>query len=759
MSDLKVLEVKMSAENYPQILELVCQQNKSYIYQNDETQDIAIGQFTAKNDPEPIEKGYHPLNFRDITLCGYDYKNKSGQKLGSNKIVSTVLHKMVERKEKNEKNRNGLIAIIHLICDCIKNFFSGYGFYSSVYLAKRLIKYVNLEIKAEEAEIVKESEIEAKQIFENEIEKKEIKLKDPSQIELLIPNKPIELKKLVTEKNVTRPPLLRDRSVTAGKKTALEHYLKDPAKCPLFYTKMIYQDMKLIEQKSNSADTTSVVGLMKYASGIDDKDSVDLRDDMCARVLLDTIRFCNKETSGQLTEWLIKEKTFHPALLMECFKIFLKFDNEQKPYNEFALQTLVKIYVEREWNKLKDIEGDPLFPSNNHLLVSVMSQLINKGPNDNLVEKWASWFIEQKEFDITTFAAWIRIFKTREETKSVGVSIYYPLRNSLMAYLDNQTEWKEKLKDTDLAVYLGLKPPPVIVDIPKVPKIPKSKDKPISFETAAITLEERKLKIPPITKKVTAGKISAMEDYKKDPNNCSLLHRNIIFQDVKHIENPVNSGDQTISVVGLMKHFSGLTEVDLHNEVCAQVILDILRCCNKNTSEAVIHWLTNQKTFHVSLLKRCIYIFKSMESLDGKKAYSLFALETLIRHYIDQEWNRVKGGDGKPIVPTNDPIIVAGISQMINNQPNDPVVTKSVMWMMDQNDFDLPIMIEWIRLFMHREQMKSTGAPMCYPLRDELFAYLNKREEWVEFIKNSETTKDIAFYGYGISTTSVAALQ
>lgn len=706
MPNLNLIGANISSDNFPYLMNSTCQKGGQYIFKDKKTNDIALGVHTWENSSTETFKNYQPLNFRQITHYGYLFKTEFEENNQKRELVVSAFNRMIERIESKDKKKNALVRLIHLICDCFKNFFSGFGFKSSLDLAKELVK-------------------------------------DLSKHQTAIPNTPI-----VNEKNTTftnKPPLPQDVSKTLsqedtkqvpskpiqsisnlktnigvpGKLTPLEKYKHNPKQCPFLSKKIVYQDIKTLSGES----TTALLGLMKNCSGLTE---VDLNNEFCAQIVIDALQLCNQETSEQLTTWLKTQDSFHPSLLNACLTVFLDHDRQQIPYSQFAIQTLIKIYIEREWSKLKDTHNVFQMPANDPQLVSILSNLLNNKPNDPITEKLVEWVIDQPEFDLMTFIKWTHIFKNREENKSVGLPMKYPIRDHLFAHLiHNKPEWKERLVDSDLAVYLGLKQAPKSTlnsQMNENKQLPK-KQIPSSAKPKTVGLKSH----------LTQAKSKALLNYKKDPACCPLKDKQIIFQDIKSLAISDESQHSTTSVQGLIKHLSENNNINLHCNITSRVILDTFLCCNFATSEALSEWLISRKDFHVELLKDCLSVFIKMES--NNKAWSPLALEILLKHFMDNKWNQVKELGSAPILAVNHLVYVSAVSQMIQNQPNSPTVAKLVHWTLNQEEFNDVTLMQWIHFFDERERTKSTGAPIEYPLKNALIEFLKQKPEWL--LKNS----------------------
>lgn len=224
-----------------------------------------------------------------------------------------------------------------------------------------------------------------------------------------------------------------------GKVHAVETYKNDPEQCGKVKKQMIFKDIKHIESQGKAEkDITSVEDLMLYISGLRE---VDLNHPLCARIVVDVFKECNKETSEQLCEWLSKEKTFNPCLLKECLNVFIDKEEKQLPFSLYSIELLIKIYEKGKWNHIKASSGHLILPANHQLIVSSIRILIQNLPNEDRVIALAEWMMNQPEYDLQTFSTWVNIFKQKEKEKG-AINLYYPLFDKMMAHFNHK--WGSK---------------------------------------------------------------------------------------------------------------------------------------------------------------------------------------------------------------------------------------------------------------------------------------------------------------------------
>jgi hypothetical protein len=516
---------------------------------------------------------------------------------------------------------------------------------------------------------------------------------------------------------------LATQNIPVGKANALEKYKKDPLQCGKVQKAMIFNDIKHIELAYSKGNLASVVGLMEYISGLDE---VDLNHPLCKQVIIDVLKECNKETSEQLCQWLVTQKTFNPHLLKECLGVFIHKHDQQLPFSSFAVEVLMKAYEDKGWNQITDSNGNRLLPSNDKSIVSAMAILIKALPNEDRIISLTTWMLNQPDYDLNSFSTWIKIFKQKEQ-ENTAVNIYYPLLDKMLVHFNQK--WGTKfLAELDAAIthYMNAKlnpsaqPPKPTIKIPtEKPPQNKSSFMPKAQEEMAKPMPAGTTPHPPI---ISVGKANALEHYKNDPVHCGKNQKGMIFNDIKYIE-PQYKKDLT-SVIGLMQYISELEEVDLNHPLCAHVIVDVLKECNKETSEQLSQWLIKQATFNPHLLKECLnaFIHKQQQQLP----ISPFSIEILMKAYEDKGWNQITDPKGDQLLPSNDLSIISAMAILIKNLPNDDKIISLTEWMLNQPDYDLNTFSTWIKIFKQKEQ-ETTAINIYYPLRNKMVAHFNQK--------------------------------
>lgn len=314
------------------------------------------------------------------------------------------------------------------------------------YLCCYRFKAEKLDLERKDSPVIKEEEQKLE-----ELEKVERIVKQAVPPLIAKKDKEKKPKAPKAEKNIER----LSGDISFGKVKALETYKNQPNRCGKIQKSIIFRDIKFIESTvKDQQDVVSVVGLMLYLSELSE---VDLNDPVCAHVIIDVFKECNKETTEQLAEWLSKQETFNTNLLQSCFEVFIDKHQQQLPFNPYVIELLMKIYQEKKCN-----QDESKLPSNHPSVISAMAILIKCCPNEDRIIALTEWMMSQKEYDLTAFAAWISVFQ-QKETETKAINFYYPLLDKMIA--DFKTKWgvqhMKNLK-ASVAIYLVKKDPALI---------------------------------------------------------------------------------------------------------------------------------------------------------------------------------------------------------------------------------------------------------------------------------------------------------
>jgi|GEM_PF-6423222 len=235
---------------------------------------------------------------------------------------------------------------------------------------------------------------------------------------------------------------------------ALEEY--KTGTCTKIKKAIIFNALKFIKLPEKEDKTlNSVEGLMLYLSGLE---KVNLTHPMCARVVVDVFKECDKEASSQLAEWLSQDETLNVDLLKSCLEVLLDKEKNQMPFSLHAIEVLVKTYEKKQWNQSGDSTDDSRLSSLHQCLACSMAILIKSLPNEDRIMNLAEWMMSQPEYDFQTFMTWLSIFQEKEE-QNKGKHLYFPLLNSMMAHFNTQwlSQNVKQVTDERLKRYLESK--------------------------------------------------------------------------------------------------------------------------------------------------------------------------------------------------------------------------------------------------------------------------------------------------------------
>lgn len=255
----------------------------------------------------------------------------------------------------------------------------------------------------------------------------------------------------------------------------------------------------------------------------------------------------------------------------------------------------------------------------------------------------------------------------------------------------------------------------------------KEKEEVITSEKEKVILSTKKSAYP-----LTSGKSKALKVYKANPHACTKMEKFIIFNDIKNIQ----------GIEDLIIYLSDSSKINLHDKISAQVIIDILKQCDKETSVQLVEWLSKQETFQVNLLKESLQVL--IEKEKQRFPVDLYAIEQLIKIYKEKSWNQIKDEHKVILLPSNHPILGSAMAILIKGDPNNNRIHALVEWMMHQKEYDLATFSKWIQLFQQKEQMHAKVAgTLYYPLLNKMVAHATEkwqRKEW------NTLNKDILTY-------------
>ena len=258
-----------------------------------------------------VKKGFVPQSLRDVILDGYNVLTDLKSNPKEARTVIDILKLKCEMKEAKNQLDSAFMRVVKLVCDCVRNFFSGYGLRSTLGLADNLI--TELETVAAPPE----QPIQPKTLKNNP------------------PNPP----------SVNPNPAISPPSLTISEKKieeAIDSYIKDPENCSAEFKEIIFQNVIRIIPDP----TASMEDLIRNTAELEPK--IDLSIPICAQVVLDMFKVGNSDGRDKdLANWLSKQTTLDRNLLNKCIEHFKK----DKPKNADILKKLLQICVDRNWDE------------------------------------------------------------------------------------------------------------------------------------------------------------------------------------------------------------------------------------------------------------------------------------------------------------------------------------------------------------------------------------------------------------------------
>jgi hypothetical protein len=137
---------------------------------------------------------------------------------------------------------------------------------------------------------------------------------------------------------------------------------------------------------------------------------------------------------------LNNQDTFDTPLLCRCFEVFVNKSHSGDKFSQHALLTLLKIYIDKEWQFQDPRERNVL-----HNVVAPIFLTYNSNV-EAWVNKMVFLMIEDQAFDFPTFVKWASVFKYRldslsDRAKRTIDDIEYEVLNKLLIRFKTTVEW------------------------------------------------------------------------------------------------------------------------------------------------------------------------------------------------------------------------------------------------------------------------------------------------------------------------------
>lgn len=466
---------------------------KGYFYKSKSGGELVLKSGLVK-EVETKESGEVALSLKELVSLIKKAEEKIVSDPETASSISQSLSVMADAKTRKEKAYNVLIRVIRLICDCVRNFFSGLGFKSTATIAAEeaeLLKQLGRGSKKDEGEEGKEGkdsdrlqtvgerlsvEVHSKDRDGTEdlaglnadrfspleeggrtplkpTDDDEVALEEPRLFEerLPIPEERPALASRETARAIVetvaeeiKPPRPKGSSDSRGR--ALERYASDQASVNSMTRRIIFADLRVLQRFPGSSldDTNSVEGLIKWITG---KKIVDITDPKAALVVQDCLRECNQIVQKELVEWLIEKELFTPELLKNCTRIILEKMEAGIGCEITLIEAILKYYLDYEIYAGENREGIKDFPSNDGFIVSLMLKLIELSLTVERVEPLLVRFMALEDYTFNTFKIWLNYYFQKERGSVTGSSLYR-IRDRLILNYSEKAEWKEELKKT-----------------------------------------------------------------------------------------------------------------------------------------------------------------------------------------------------------------------------------------------------------------------------------------------------------------------
>ncbi len=214
-----------------------------------------------------------------------------------------------------------------------------------------------------------------------------------------------------------------------------------------------------------------------------------------------------------------------------------------------------------------------------------------------------------------------------------------------------------------------------------------------------------------IRRQSTVGKTAAVEAFKRDPVNCSVFHRTILFRDIDSYER----------LSQLVHDITGLQSLDFNNPWCRTIALEALKFVVKETSDTIITQLAQRPEFTPAFFREVLNLI--IEKANDQKAFSLYSLELLIKTYMERNWHQ---GD----LPLDDATLLNGVQLLIKSKPNENPTTQFIDWMMNTPAFNFDVCVACITSYLEKkwEKPPQEQLTIVYPNLQVLEAHFREKQ-------------------------------
>ena len=220
------------------------------------------------------------------------------------------------------------------------------------------------------------------------------------------------------------------------------------------------------------------------------------------------------------------------------------------------------------------------------------------------------------------------------------------------------------------------------------------------------------------------------EEYKKDPENYKSKDR--IWAEI-HTILP-KDGDKDKSMVGFIKELTQKETIDLKDALTMQVVLDTLIHNSTEDKERslVNDFLAKEDTFHADLLIKCLDIFTQKHQNQGQGHFSHGLGKDLLQIYAAKKWNETYAVNNAVIASSMAVLLLDDHVSTVKIQRKKDKSEKQkdlLEWMMAQPSFDFLTFIRYVSIFQYKHDRNKAVAVASSAL-DKLVDYYKTKPEW-----------------------------